>query len=229
MSLDSYYVLECQDSACRFRFPESEAETRGLICPLCSAPAEKVALFRRDVAHNPRSAPHAPVIEALLDNIRSGHNVGSMFRTADAAGIRALHLAGITAPADHPQVAKTALGAERTVSWTHTNNGLEAAMRLKRQGFHLWAVETSTAARSLFEFQPEPQAGPILLIVGNERTGIDPGILLQCDRLFFIPMEGSKRSLNVAVAFGIAVYYLRYMPTPTAAGQAPAPEPKGVK
>jgi tRNA G18 (ribose-2'-O)-methylase SpoU len=150
-------------------------------------------------------------VEALLDNIRSIHNVGSVFRTCDAAGISALHLGGITASGDHPRMAKAALGAQLMVPWTHCRNGLERTIRLKKKGFRPWAVETSANGQPLFDFQPEVDDNPILLVVGNERAGIDPDILRLCERVLSIPMEGHKRSLNVAVAFGIAAYFVRHI------------------
>lgn len=174
------------------------------------SPTEQVGQFHGQSSAGTYTASSGLIVEALLDNIRSSHNVGSIFRTADTAGVRALHLAGITAAGDHPRVAKTALGAQEAVPWNHGRNGLDMAIRLQEAGFRLWGIEAGIEASPLFEQRPRAVEAPILLIVGNERAGIDPGIRLHCERLLSIPMQGVKRSLNVAVAFGIAAYYVRF-------------------
>jgi tRNA G18 (ribose-2'-O)-methylase SpoU len=108
-------------------------------------------------------------------------------------------------------VAKTALGAEKNVSWIYYNNAVDAAARLKAKGYCLWGIEGGEQAESLFEETADLPEEPILLIVGNEVSGIDPGLLALCDRVLAIPMYGRKTSLNVEVAFGIAVYHLGNM------------------
>ena len=160
--------------------------------------------------HQSAEEGDGPPVEALLDNIRSVFNVGAMFRTADGAGLHRLHLCGITATPEHPKVAKTALGAERITPWTHHNNAVDATRALKARGFQLWALERQAGSESLFAADPLQAATPIVLVVGNELAGIDPQLLDLCDRLLHIPMEGVKESLNVAIAFGIAAYYLRH-------------------
>jgi tRNA G18 (ribose-2'-O)-methylase SpoU len=158
-------------------------------------------------------------LAALLDNIRSLHNVGSMFRTADGAALEHLYLCGITATAEHPRLGKAALGAQETVSWSYSRNAVDQALALRAQGYTLWALERLAADGSranvqmLFEVEAKILLGekPIVLVVGNERAGVDPGILTLCNRILSLPMYGQKPSLNAAVAFGIAVYYLRYI------------------
>jgi tRNA G18 (ribose-2'-O)-methylase SpoU len=115
----------------------------------------------------------------------------------------------MTATPDNPRLAKTALGAEKRVSWQYYNNALDAAGQLKGKGYRLWAVEGGERAESLFDVTAELPDSPILLIVGNEVSGIDPELLNLCERVLFIPMYGRKSSLNVEVAFGIAAYHLR--------------------
>lgn len=149
-------------------------------------------------------------VEALLDNIRSTYNVGSMFRTADGAGLRRLYLCGVTPTPGNPKIVKTALGAEGVISWSYNRNGLDMALALKEKGMRLWALESTSRAVSLFSDGDIVQGPPILLVVGNELSGVDPEILDACDRIVAIPMQGHKQSLNVAIAFGIAVYYLRF-------------------
>jgi tRNA G18 (ribose-2'-O)-methylase SpoU len=158
----------------------------------------------------PADTSGSPRIETLLDNIRSSYNVGSIFRTADGAGITHLYLGGITPTPEHPKVAKTALGADSTVPWSYHMNGLEMILDLKGRGWKLWALESGQKAVPLFEAVLTLPIQPILLIVGNERAGVDPEILDSCDSILSLPMSGHKQSLNVSVAFGVAVYWLRY-------------------
>jgi 23S rRNA (guanosine2251-2'-O)-methyltransferase len=143
-------------------------------------------------------------LEALLDNIRSAWNVGAIFRTADGLGVQKLHLCGITPTPENPSVAKTALGADQSIPWTYSRNALSAAEKLKEEGIRLWALEQDERAIQVTE-NWDAAAGRIALIVGNEVTGVDPALLDLCERIVYIPMQGKKRSLNVEVAFGVAV------------------------
>jgi tRNA G18 (ribose-2'-O)-methylase SpoU len=149
-------------------------------------------------------------VEALLDNVRSIHNVGSMFRTADGVGLAHLHLCGMTATPAHAKLSKAALGAQEKVPWSYSANGLDTAVSLKEQGCRLWAIEASENAQPFFAAEREPPNSRVIVVVGNEIAGVDPGILEISDRVFSLPMYGFKRSLNVAVAFGIVMYHLRY-------------------
>jgi tRNA G18 (ribose-2'-O)-methylase SpoU len=146
--------------------------------------------------------------DALLDNIRSAWNVGSMFRTADGLGISKLYLCGLTPTPDSPKVLKTSLGAEASVLWCHAMDGVRQAQMLRNQGYQLLGLESDPKAVSLMESLPLQKDKLYCLVVGNEIAGIDPGILDLCDRLVYIPMLGVKRSFNAAVAFGIAAYHL---------------------
>jgi 23S rRNA (guanosine2251-2'-O)-methyltransferase len=162
-----------------------------------------------------REHPHAGEhglhwqLEVLLDNLRSAWNVGTVFRIADGLGIRKLHLGGITPTPANPKVVKTALGAEQNVPWTYYSDGLAAAQSFAEHGYRLWALENHDRAISLLDGSLPEADGKVLLVVGNENTGIDPCILACCERMLCIPMLGVKRSLNVAVAFGIAAGLLR--------------------
>lgn len=133
-----------------------------------------------------------------------------MFRTADGAGISPLFLTGITATPEHPRLAKAALGAQTTVDWHYYTNSLDAAATLRAAGYVLWALEPPPNGRPPSLYQAASPVGPLALVVGNERAGIDPGLLALCDATFSLPMQGHKSSLNAAVAFGIAVYHLRF-------------------
>lgn len=195
------------------RFPAPANNSGHLLrCPRCKSTVHLVPTRQQVDTYNPRqtaSVEH-PHLEVLLDNIRSTFNVGAMLRTADGVGIKQAHLCGITPQPGNPRISKVALGAEFSVPWEYHQNGVQAATACKERGLKLWALEIHPGAVSIFDIPPEERLKPSVLVVGNEVTGIDPGIQELCDRFFWIPMEGYKRSLNVAVAFGIAVYTLRH-------------------
>lgn len=206
--MGAYQIRQCENEACRFRFPA--AVDTGEKCPQCKSATAVIAnphTKRDTTVPHPTRLPH---IELLLDNIRSLHNVGAIFRTADGAGIRHLHLCGITATPEHPKLAKTALGAEQQMGWSYSRNGVDTAVALKAQGYRLWALEECAQATSLFQANLEWDGRPILLIVGSENVGVDPAILACCEQIFALPMLGHKDSLNVAIAFGIAIYHIRF-------------------
>lgn len=207
-------MRQCGDDACRFRFP-APLRVVELPCPRCKGPTQAAPMGDSSPAPGnfsgsfPQPVGSLPPLEALLDNIRSSYNAGSMFRTADGAGLGRLHLCGITATPGHPGVAKTALGSEDAVPWTAYPNALDAAGALRAQGQRLWALESGAGAGSLYDVESLPDA-PLVLVVGNELAGVDPALLARCERVLSIPMRGVKGSLNAAVAFGIAVYHLRF-------------------
>lgn len=206
--------MQCQNPACQLRFPLDLEQYQGSFCPLCGS-----RLNRSQKALDPGAPEHARqdsrfALEGLLDNIRSALNVGAVFRAADGAGLRKLWLGGITpAPTRQTQIAKTALGAEQAVPWESAPNALTLAADLKAQGYTLLALENAPNSRPLFSYRPESSSqNPMLLIVGSEQAGVDPGLLALADETLCLPMSGSKGSLNVAVAFGIAAYWLRFAP-----------------
>ncbi len=145
-------------------------------------------------------------IAAVLDNIRSAYNVGSMFRTAECAYISELVLCGITAKPPHKEVEKTALGTTQLVPWRYFPDTLEAVQALKGEGWKIVALEItdqSVPIQSLGEGD-----FPLALVVGNEVSGVDDRVLASADLIVEIPQFGKKESLNVAVAFGVAVFLL---------------------
>lgn len=144
-------------------------------------------------------------VRILLDDIRSLYNVGSFFRTADAAAISCLYLSGITARPPHQGLAKTALGAEQTVAWQAVPDPVAMLVTLRAQGFQIAAIETSPHAVDLFDWKPD---FPVCVLFGNEVDGLKPEILAQADLCVRIPMLGVKHSLNVATAGGIVMYEL---------------------
>ena len=151
------------------------------------------------------------IITLILDNIRSVHNVGSIFRTADAVGISHVYLIGITpTPLDRfgrtrKDIAKVALGAETTVPWSHSETIDPILMKLKEEGVHFIALEQSEHA---IDYKSYTAKNPMALIVGNEVGGISGEVLSRVDGIIEIPMRGEKESLNVAVATGIALFSL---------------------
>ncbi len=207
--MPEYAVYECTRPACGLRFPAETDSLEAARCPRCGAATREAARFpapaRRETAPPEGSLP----LEALLDNLRSAWNTGSIFRIADGAGVRHLYLCGITPSGEHPRVPKTALGAEKTVGWSSHLNAVRTAEELIQGGCTLWALETTPQAVSLFDLLPYQNEKPLVLVVGNERAGVDPGLLALCARHVCLPMQGSKESLNAAVAFGIAAYALR--------------------
>ncbi len=207
-----HHFYQCSNPKCALRVPAGRAiRTDQLNCPRCKSPLLPVPTSQEVLTtlSQTRKETKPPFeLEALLDNIRSTFNVGAMFRTADGAGLSHLYLSGLTPLPGNPRISKTALGAEFAIPWEYAPNGLQLAQSLKADGKILWALETTSSAVSLFEIQSFPTNQPLVLIVGNEISGVDPAILELCDQTIFIPMSGYKKSLNVAVAFGIAVYHL---------------------
>ncbi len=208
--MEQYQFRQCVWEECRFRFPVQVGAVRANRCPSCGSDTHQVGV---PVKGKDSRAPGwiRPTFEALLDNIRSIHNVGSMFRTADGAGLAHLHLCGMTATPAHAKLSKAALGAQEKVPWSYSPNGLETAELLKEQGYQLWAIEAAENAQPFFNAGPNLPHSRVIVIVGNENAGVDPGILQICDRVFSLPMYGFKKSLNVAVAFGIVAYHLCYL------------------
>lgn len=148
------------------------------------------------------TVPRLPV-RAILNNVRSLYNVGSIFRTADAFWMDRLLLTGFTPRPPRREIEKTALGATSTVPWVYIHDPLEAVAKCREEGWEIWAVEQTTRSATL-----PVASGPgakVALVFGNEVSGIDAAVLAACDRAVEIPMYGTKHSLNVAVAFGISV------------------------
>ncbi|MBZ5620140.1 MAG: TrmH family RNA methyltransferase [Acidobacteriia bacterium] len=144
-------------------------------------------------------------VAVLLDNVRSLYNVGAFFRTADAAGVEKLHLAGITGRPPQHAIAKTALGAEDSVLWEHTWEPVPLIHALRERGYEIAAVETTVHAVDLFDWTPR---FPVCVIFGHEVEGIRPEVSALSDTHVRIPMLGAKHSLNVATAGGVVIYEL---------------------
>ena len=141
----------------------------------------------------------------VLDNIRSAHNVGSAFRSADAFGVDKLWLCGISAVPPSPEIHKSALGAEDAVPWEHAADTLEVARRLRAEGYTLIAVEQTVHSVKLGTFRPEP-GHKYALVFGNEVEGVSQDVVDASDFALEIPQRGTKHSLNVSVSVGVVLW-----------------------
>lgn len=141
----------------------------------------------------------------VLDNVRSLHNVGSAFRTADAFRIEKIFLGGITGTPPHREIEKTALGATASVKWEHVTQTLEAINALKEQGYVIVVVEQTTQSITLDKFLPN-QNEKYALVFGNEVSGISDEVLNMGSVAIEIPQVGTKHSLNISVCLGIVVW-----------------------
>lgn len=208
-----FRARSCAQPDCGLRFPVEDASPLGAACPRCGEPTEFCDEAYATVGIKAAAIPSARVeVEALLDNIRSLRNVGSMFRTADGAGIRHMHLCGVTPTPDHPKLAKTSLGAEKSVAWTHYPDATVAAASLIARGYRLWALEGGPDSVPLYapSVRAQIEGEPIVIVFGHEVSGVDARLLAMCERVVHLPMLGVKDSLNVSVTLGIAGYTLRF-------------------
>lgn len=144
---------------------------------------------------------------ALMEDVRSLWNVGSIFRTSDGAGVSQLYLCGITGCPPRKEIAKTSLGADETVSWQYYGNSLEIIPALKNSGVQVVGLECTADSIPLADaLERSLIQSPLCLVAGNEVSGLSAETLSLCDLVCQLPMRGKKESLNVAVAFGIAAY-----------------------
>lgn len=146
-------------------------------------------------------------VRVILDDVRSRHNVGSIFRTADSFALEGLVLCGFTPLPPHREIEKTALGATQSVPWEHAPDAVEAVRQLQRKGYRVLAVEQTTHAEPLQDVQPTPDS-PLALVFGNELNGVSEEVIEACDGCVVIPQAGSKHSLNVSVCAGIVLWWL---------------------
>lgn len=151
-----------------------------------------------------RARSRLPVV-VVLDNIRSGLNVGAIFRTADAFLVREILLCGYTATPPHPEILKTSLGATESVPWRYVDSTAEAVDRLQREGYSCIPVEQTDASQALDSID-WPELEPVALILGNELRGVGADVLAKCAFSIEIPQSGIKHSLNVATAAGIVLW-----------------------
>ena len=152
----------------------------------------------------------------ILHNLRSSYNVGSIFRTSDAAGVEKIYLCGITpSPTDrfgnvNKKLIKVSLGAEKNVPFERAKSTTRLISRLKKEGYQILALEQSKNSQSIFKFKIKKKR-KYALVLGAEVKGLPQGILKKADKILEIPQRGKKESLNVAVAFGIAIFHLTFV------------------
>lgn len=151
-----------------------------------------------------KKAEKMPLV-VVMDNVRSMHNVGSVFRTADAFRLEAVYPCGITATPPSNEIHKTALGAEESVDWTYFPTALEAVRSLQDNGYKVLAVEQAEGSTKLHEFTPEP-GRKYAVVMGNEVKGVAQEVIDAADGCLEIPQFGTKHSMNVSVTAGIIIY-----------------------
>ena len=151
-----------------------------------------------------KNASKSPII-IILDNIRSAHNVGSIFRTCDAFLINEIILCGITATPPNNEIRKTALGSTESVDWRYFDNIEEAVLSLRKEGFQIISIEQADKSLKLEKFSPKKNE-KYAFIFGNEIKGIDQKIIDISDNIIEIPQFGTKHSLNVSVSAGIVIW-----------------------
>lgn len=210
ISLPFFQSFECTNPACGLRFPSDLSTTQFDRCPRCGSvmkPAgEPYSNFQRPPSG---SLSTGFTFDLVLDNLRSAQNVGSIFRTADGAGVRSIYCCGTTPTPEHRGVKKASLGAEEHTPWHYHPNCPALVDALKASGYLVFVLESTTDSKSIIEIDPDNfQSTNLVLVLGNEISGVDPVVQEKADALYHIPMTGTKTSLNVAVAAGISIYWL---------------------
>ena len=166
----------------------------------------KVTEMGRMSVEEYHAAEKTPLV-VVLDHVRSLYNVGSIFRTADAFRLAGVCLCGITAVPPHPEIHKTALGAEESVDWKYFKDTLDAVKWLKDSGYEVLAVEQCEGSTMLNDFNVEPEKH-YAIILGNEVKGVQQSVVDECEGCLEIPQYGTKHSMNVSVTAGIVIWEL---------------------
>ena len=153
-----------------------------------------------------RASDKQPLV-VVLDHVRSLYNVGSVFRTSDAFRVESVLLCGITARPPHPEIHKTALGAEESVDWRYYERTEDAVAWLHKEGYTVLAIEQCKGSTMLQDFRTEPDR-KYAIVLGNEVKGVQQQVVDSCDGCLEIPQYGTKHSLNVSVAAGIVLWHM---------------------
>ncbi len=161
--------------------------------------------LNRDSVDQYRHKGKLPIV-AVLDNIRSLNNIGSIFRTSDAFLVERIMLCGITAVPPSPEIHKTALGAEESVAWEYFENTLDCVAELKRRGYQVCALEQVKGSVELQRFEPV-RGQKYAIVAGHEVNGVDQRVVDEADVCLEIPQCGTKHSLNVSVSTGLALWH----------------------
>lgn len=165
----------------------------------------KVTEMQRISVEEFQSSSKLPLV-VVLDHVRSLYNVGSVFRTADAFRLSGVFLCGITACPPHPEIHKTALGAEDSVMWQHFERTEDALEALRQEGYTLLAVEQCEGSTMIQHFEPERDR-KYAVVLGNEVKGVQQQVVDSCDGCLEIPQFGTKHSMNVSVTAGIVMWH----------------------
>jgi len=152
-----------------------------------------------------KNSEKIPLI-VIMDNIRSLHNVGSIFRTSDAFRIEKIYLCGLTCTPPHPEIHKTALGAEFSIEWSYSENIIVTIENLRKNGYSVYAVEQAHGSSKLNDFKIDANR-KYAIVLGNEVKGVQQIVVDCCDSCIEIPQFGTKHSLNVSVAAGIVIWH----------------------
>ena len=166
----------------------------------------KITELNRISAEEFKKADKLPLV-VILDDIRSLHNIGSVFRTSDAFRIECIYLCGITATPPHPEMHKTALGAEFTVNWKYVNNAVDAVDNLRKEGYIVYSVEQAEGSVMLDELKLD-KTKKYAIVMGNEVKGVQQEVIDHSDGCIEIPQYGTNHSLNVSVTAGIVIWEL---------------------
>ena len=164
----------------------------------------KITELKRLTTEEFKSRKKTPLV-VVLDNVRSLHNVGSVFRTSDAYLVETVCLCGITSTPPHAEIHKSALGAENSVDWVYFEDTLEAIKELKTKGFEVLAIEQAEGSTLLNQLEINP-SGKYAVVLGNEVKGVQQAVVDACDGCIEIPQYGTKHSLNVSVTAGIIIW-----------------------
>ena len=166
----------------------------------------KITELNRISVEEFKEADKLPLV-VVLDNVRSLHNIGSVFRTSDAFRIECIYLCGITATPPHPEMHKTALGAEFTVDWKYVDNTVEVVDNLKEEGYTVYSIEQAKGSVMLDELTLD-KSGKYAVVLGNEVKGVQQEVIDHSHGCIEIPQYGTKHSLNVSVTAGIVIWDL---------------------
>jgi 23S rRNA (guanosine2251-2'-O)-methyltransferase len=194
---------------CGLRFPQEKNYSLAARCPHCLGETKlfsEKTIREEEKTRTKVNRENKFARAVLLDNIRSAWNVGSILRSADGLGFDQVFLCGITPTPENEAVIKTSLGAEKTIQWSYHKNALHLVEKLKGEGWKVYALEEDEGAVEVSN-QVSVNSKQVL-ILGSEVTGVDADLLSLCDQIFYIPMQGEKRSLNVSIAFSIAAFVL---------------------
>lgn len=208
MGDQSFEVRIC--NSCGLRYPLTHGHSFGIRCPHCLGETRIVLekKINKEIGTREKETPNTgSKLNVLVDNVRSAWNVGSILRSADGFGFAHVYLCGITPTPEEEAVQKTSLGSEDYVTWSYHKDAVKLVKGLKKEGWKILTLEEDEKAISIQSIRKSDSEN-VVLIVGNEITGVDPELLDTSDMIVYIPMYGKKRSFNVATAFGVAANHL---------------------